>query len=435
MTNVPPPTRREQLRRRELLLSDHPRSFRAQRWYALFLVLGFFAAPLAGLFVTGRPLVEIGWIDAFVWSTAALLLLIAVIDGSRRLRWPLLAGVMGFLIGLCMHLYVNGWWKRTDIHAVTESLLQETPLAASEANWVSLGIPDWDDDVETWCIALRALPEGLPRTARVEALSSALESALVTGGYIPEGTMQAAVDAGALTPGVARAILAAHDPFAQDPEPALAEGAQSWLWRLKKRDPGGGNDYAAACAALLLVPDLEGLRSGVDAALRNNLPLPGTTGAISSLRNALELADRYGLPETADVLRERADATLRGAWIRGRVSRETGWTSFPDDNLGLADASETHAAIEVLARSGVPTMIDLPLLRSALDARVADNRWQDRDERVLAAIDGAFMDATWPDACRRRLGGSDVFLVLLAGLAIWALIDVQRQPSSSAKMR
>jgi hypothetical protein len=307
-------------------------------------------------------------------------------------------------------------------------LLAEEPVPSSGPEGSQVGVTDWDEDVVAWCVALQAQPLDASRTTRTEALTNALVEACERG-FVPYDTLTAVADAGAITPDVAVALLADRrfrEEGESKPNPVFA--AHEWLEDLAHENPGSGLNYATARAVLQLFPDLEGLRHALDASLRSNLPLPGTRDAVSSLRNALVLADLAGLEDTAALLSERMDPTLRGAWIDANSyeGREAGWTSHPEQALGV-DGYETHLALDLLQRGGIPPGIDVNHLRMGMETRVFDI-WPDPADHALAAMDAAFIDRTWPELVRPRFQSSDAVLVALLGLIAWAVIDILRLP-------
>jgi hypothetical protein len=342
------------------------------------------------------------------------------------------------LLLLLLLLAGVAWWHHVSTEPVApadvEAFLAQSPMAADSRDWHGLGVLDWDDDVPAWCIALAGEPDDARRAACVAALGAALRPDFEAGAFIPHGTQAAAADVGALSPDVATALLTSPRGREEDePAPSPEEAAGAWLRELPHENPGDGHQYAMARAVRVVVPDLDGLASRVEAALPGRLSAPGTDGAVTDLRNALALAETFGLKTSVATLRERIAPTLQGAWVDDRLFslRSAGFDSYPEKGPGLADALETHAAIELMAVYGVPPGIDLGALAAGLEERSADARFNDESERIIATMDTGLLRTTWPESSRPRFQLSDALLLALAGLIAWAVWNIQRQPLTS----
>jgi hypothetical protein len=392
------------------------------------------AEGFAGNLASSRPLVGVWFLAILAIAGSVVTALLAFWAMKQAGRWPI-----GLLVRLLMAALIllfvawsHRWQGLTPLGAGDiQVFLSPGPSTDGPPDMHGKGVLDWDDDVPAWCIALSGQPDDSQRAARVTALDAALLPAFKMGAFVPHQTQAAAADVGALTDSVAFALLTSPRGRKEGmPEPSASEAARAWLHELPEKNPGDGHQYAMARAIQALLPDLDGFAAGIEAGLPGRLSAPGTTHAVSDLRNALALAESLDLRECVATLRERVAPTLQQAWVDETryLGRDSGFAAFPDKHRGLADALETHAAIELMAQYGVPPGIDLGALAAALESRSANARWSDSYERIIAAVDGRTVLATWPEASRRRFQLSDALFLLLLLLIAWAISSISRQP-------
>jgi hypothetical protein len=392
------------------------------------------AEGIAGNLASSKPLLGL-------WSLALLAITGSIVTGLLCLwamkqagRWPV--GNLVRLLMVALILLLVAWSHRwqglmplsaADIRA----FLSAGPSTDGPPDMRGKGVLDWDDDVPAWCIALASQPDDSQRGARVAALGAALRPAFEMGAFVPHDTQAAAADLGALSGDVAFALITSPRGRKEGiPSPSASEAARAWLHELPEKNPGDGHQYAMARAIQAVLPDLDDLTAGIEAALPGRLSAPGTSHAVSDLRNALAIAESLDLGESVATLRERVAPTLQQAWVdetryRGR---DAGFDAFPDEHGGIADALETHAAIELMAQYGVPPGIDVGALAAALEWRSTNARWSVGDERIIAAMDGRIVQATWPEASRPRFQLSDALFLLLLVLIAWGIRSISRQP-------
>jgi hypothetical protein len=406
---------------------------RADRAILFSWILGYLGTLLIGHHLTStRPLVDAWALPIAACAGSLVTAGLAALAMKQTGSWVALPRLLFMLLVLAGLAWWSCWRAGTSLGPVSvEAFLADSPTADSGPNWDGKCVLDWDDDVPAWCIALAGEPDGAQRSARVEALRAALRPLYEAGAFIPHDTQAAAADAGGLSPDVATSLLTSPRGLEEDePAPTPEEAARAWLRALPRKNPGDGHQYAMGRAVQVVVPELDGLAAGVEAALPGDLSAPGTGGAVSDLRNVLALAESLGLRNSVASLRERIAPTLQGAWVDDRPfsRRSAGFDCYPDKGQGIADALETHAAIELMAVYGVPPGIDLGALAAGLEERSTDARWNDESERVIAAMDGAFMRATWPDASRRHVQASDALLLAFVALIAWSVRNIQAQP-------
>jgi hypothetical protein len=386
---------------------------------------------LGSSLVGGRPLFSPGWLTTLaLLGLVALHALEAIEEWQRGRRgWRLAISVLASLAFLTFMPLGSLRFAPSKTVVAEWDVLAETPVLSSSRE-SRLGLLDWNQNALAYCVALEQQPADEARAARIETLSKLLVAALDDGHFIPDETLNALVDVGALTPQAGIALLT-HPRGADDRESEipLDQGAREWLRALARRSPGSGLNYAAARALLQLAPGLPGLRESLEASLRTKLPGPGRNGSVSSLRNALVLAELAGLTECAAELRTRIAPTLQAAWIDRPAygGREVGWTASPEGDAEDVDVYETRLALDLLQRGGIPPGVDLGGVWMTMLNEVGD-RWHDEGENSLAAATAAILEQRWPGLAGPRFQLTDALILVMAVLVVIAVIDVRRLP-------
>ena len=295
----------------------------------------------------------------------------------------------------------------------------------------------WEEDAQSWSALVQAMPAGAERERLVEAFATTLTPLLEEGRFVIHATLAAATDAGVMRGEVARAMLTRPSRRATRPIGTAEEEARAWLADASRHDLTDDYQYACAAAVSDVLPQSPELQAIVVAALRAGDGPLVQDDALRGLTHLARMADRVGVSTDVPELRARVHATLRllhrdefgGSW-----AWPIGFLSDPDGpGSKLVDPQATHSALELMDRFGVPDDVDLSRLRLACEYRSSSffygfSSHGASSDHVISLVDVDYLGTRWPAESAPRWQLLDGLGALALLLIVLAVLDIRRQP-------
>lgn len=143
----------------------------------------------------------------------------------------------------------------------------------------------------------------------------------------------------------------------------------------------------------------DGERDALRDRLMASLPRDGAYRDLEAIERVAYLLGVVGRPDAAAALREPALAALGRQFVTGK--RHAAWrVGFAAGaSLRFPDEASTTAAVELMARFGVPAEVDLARLRRSLRDVAAHRGWfgsHHRYAQLVAMLTAARIDQLWP---------------------------------------